>query len=115
MTLSAAGAIVSSIAAYSETAPVLHVWNRWFSPGSCLVVTRVLPPFLIALAISSRFSLGGTCRSFSPFNASTGHCTLASVGRGSKVRKKRNQGDSTFLTLFFDQRLDLAGLLALLG
>ena len=32
--LSAAGAMVSGICAYSPIAPVLAVWNRWFRRGS---------------------------------------------------------------------------------
>ena len=73
---SAAGAIVSSIRAYSEGAPVVQVWNRWFRPGSSLTVDCVLPPSFRADSIAARFSLGGTWRSFSPLSARTGHLTL---------------------------------------
>src|SRR5258708_108818 len=34
----ARGDIVSSIFAYSVTAPVSDVWNKWFNPGSFLIV-----------------------------------------------------------------------------
>jgi hypothetical protein len=49
MVASATGAMVSSIAPYSETAPVLHVWKRWLRFGNS---------FGLAFAISNQTYLG---------------------------------------------------------
>jgi len=41
------------MAPYSEPAPVLHVWNRWFRLGSSRTVTSLLPASFNAASLPS--------------------------------------------------------------
>jgi len=88
--------MVSSISAYSLGAPVFVVWKRWFKPGSSSTSKCLLPPSSNAFLIVGRFCAGETCRSFSPFNASTGQVTLRQCRRGvvgeEVAEPRRGQG-----------------------
>ena len=64
----ASGANVSSICPYSDTAPVVAVWNRWLSPSSSVTVASELPPS--AASSAGMLSSADTCRSRSPISAS---------------------------------------------
>lgn len=67
---------VCSIVAYLFGNPVLLSWNKWFKFSSCFVSTSSFPFSFKIFSIISRFSFGGTCKSFDPLRARTGHLVL---------------------------------------
>ena len=77
----AEGANVSSIQAYSETAPVVAVWKRWFRPANSITVAAGLAAS--ASSSAGMFSSAETWRSKLPTSARTGMSSATRAGAGS--------------------------------
>lgn len=59
------------------------------------MVTFLFPPLAKAIFMASKFSLEGTCKSFSPPSAKTGHFTFSNASEGSYLIKYCIQGFTT--------------------